>query len=604
MTFHPDRYAKSYEQWHDNIRDWCISRQLWWGHRIPVWHSVPGTRGHKLAEVGSSHPDIRELVEALRPAEESGRLFSRQQPTILKDGTGVSTTRLEFLFGAGPTDKPFFLCVNDPEGADKSLVELLEANGFVRDPDVLDTWFSSALWPISTMGWPDAKSAGPEFAGLLHAFNPTSLLCTAREIITLWVSRMVMFNRYLLPAEGSQGESGHGRGPIPFHDVFIHPVIQDGEGRKMSKSLGNGVDPLDIIATHGADAMRFTLCQMCTETQDIRMPVQKDSTTGKNTSPKFDLGRNFCNKLWNATRFALGILNAPGTTPATGTVAPSAALSLPDRWMLSRLAAGTAEVNAALNTYEFSKYAQTLYDLLWRDFCDWYLEAIKPTVANDAAQRTVLIHALETIVRLLHPIAPFVTESLFEHLKQVPRAKFAGIEFGEPRKAGLLCTAGWPTVAASLRDEAAEKTFEHMRSIITAIREVRAQQQIKPSRRITLHVPATLNLAEIQGLLTTLGGLEAITSAAPNGPSATFTLDGAEYKLSNLADAVDEGAEKARIQKQIADLEKSVTTLEARLANPGYADRAPPAMVQQSRDQLAKVQADLAAAKASLAKLG
>jgi len=598
MTFHPERYAKSYEHWHDNIRDWCISRQLWWGHRIPVW-SLPDEAPPKINDFSRS---LAALPSWIREGRISGTVF----------GHPLTERGIELdVLAKHSVERGVYICVRDPE--DHEIISQLEMNGFVQDSDVLDTWFSSALWPISTMGWPDAKSAGAEFAGLLQAFNPTSTLCTAREIITLWVSRMVMFNRYFLPETGAAAAnaesrmpnaSGSGRGPIPFHDVFIHPVIQDGEGRKMSKSLGNGVDPLDIIATHGADAMRFTLCQMCTETQDIRMPVQKDSATGKNTSPKFDLGRNFCNKLWNASRFALGILNAPGAAPASGTVTPSAALSLPDRWMLSRLAAGAAEVNAALNTYEFSKYAQTLYDLLWRDFCDWYLEAIKPTVAADAAQRTVLIHALETIVRLLHPIAPFVTESLFEHLKQVPRAKFAGIEFSDPRKAGLLCTAGWPTVAASLRDEAAERTFERMRSIITAIREVRAQQQIKPSRRLTLHAPATVDLAEIQGLLATLGGLDAITTASPSGPSATFSLDGAEYRLSNLADAVNEGAEKARIQKQIADLEKSVATLEARLANPGYADRAPPAMVQQSRDQLAKVQGDLAAARASLAKLG
>jgi len=599
MTFHPDRYAKSYEQWHDNIRDWCISRQLWWGHRVPVWVS---------------------------PEDGSANTTSHDSVTLNLASSAFAGRAVLHRF-----DNRTYACVKDSEDGDT--VRYFESAGWTQDPDVLDTWFSSALWPISTMGWPDAKSAGSEFAGLLQAFNPTSTLCTAREIITLWVSRMVMFNRYFLPETGAAAAnaesqtpnaSGGGRGPIPFHDVFIHPVIQDGEGRKMSKSLGNGVDPLDIIATHGADAMRFTLCQMCTETQDIRMPVQKDSASGKNTSPKFDLGRNYCNKLWNAARFALGILNVSGGPNLRGGPSdavdsgrlgdpahhnqPGATLSLPDRWMLSRLAAGVAEANRALDRFEFSSYAQTLYDLLWRDFCDWYLEAIKPTVASDAAQRTVLIHALETIVRLLHPIAPFVTEAIYEQVSRVARAPLAGVSLGPSRKGGLLCTAGWPIVAETLRDENAERDFERMRSLVTAIREVRAQQQVKPSRRITLHLARGANVAAFSTLLTTLGGLEAISDAPPAGdtPSTAMTLDGLEYRLSNLSDAgegVNADAEKARIQKQITDLEKSVMTLQGRLANPGYTDRAPPAMVQQTRDQLTKAQADMAAAQASLAKL-
>ncbi|MDX2119270.1 MAG: valine--tRNA ligase [Planctomycetota bacterium] len=610
MTFHPERYAKTYEQWHDNIRDWCISRQLWWGHRIPVW-----SRSDKDFEIENlpSINNFRQALVDLYPQSGSNWQTSGRIAVLWDRFSGTHPS-------LGIAQKPkdtwrVYVCVSNPDDAE--IISALKQWGFEQDDDVLDTWFSSALWPISTMGWPDAKSAGSEFAGLLQAFNPTSTLCTAREIITLWVSRMVMFNRYFLPETGvvaanaesrMPNASGSGRGPIPFRDVFIHPVIQDGEGRKMSKSLGNGVDPLDIIATHGADAMRFTLCQMCTETQDIRMPVQKDSASGKNTSPKFDLGRNYCNKLWNAARFALGILNAPGATPPAAAVQPGATLSLPDRWMLSRLAAGVAEANRSLERFEFSAYAQTLYDLLWRDFCDWYLEAIKPTVASDAAQRTVLIHALETIVRLLHPIAPFVTEAIYEQVSRVPRASLAGVTLGASRKGGLLCTAGWPIVAETLRDENAERDFERMRSLVTAIREVRAQQQVKPSRRITLHLAQGANVSAFSTLLTTLGGLETISDAPPaSGAASTpLTLDGLEYRLSNLSDAgegVNADAEKARIQKQIADLEKSVTTLQGRLANPGYTDRAPPAMVQQTRDQLTKAEADLAAARAALAKL-
>src|SRR5206468_3744259 len=211
-----------------------------------------------------------------------------------------------------------------------------------QDPDVLDTWFSSGLWPLSTLGWPDESAIrNPQSA--LNVWNPTSVLCTAREIITQWVSKMVMFNLYFLDR-------------LPFSDVFIHAMIQDGEGRKMSKSLGNGVDPLDIIESHGADAMRFTLCHMTTQTQDVRMPVEKDPRSGKNTSPKFDLGRNFCNKMWNAARFALSNLeNSPRGHEDTKDL--SSQLSLFDRWILSRLSATLDEVNEALKSYRFDAYA-------------------------------------------------------------------------------------------------------------------------------------------------------------------------------------------------------------------------------------------------------
>jgi valyl-tRNA synthetase len=317
-----------------------------------------------------------------------------------------------------------------------SFCALLDAN-LQQDPDVLDTWFSSALWPISTMGWPDPAQS-PEFKGMLEAFNPSSSLSTAREIITLWVSRMVMFNRYFRAQDLGQQP---GSGPLPFGDVYIHAMIQDGEGRKMSKSLGNGVDPLDIIDSHGADAMRFTLVNMTTQTQDVRMPVDHDAKSGKNTSPKFDIGRNFCNKLWNASRFVIGMLESESAKQPVSAVHQA---NLVDRWMLSRLATGLEAVNAALKEYQFSDYAQTMYDLLWRDFCDWYLEAIKPTVAADGGQRAVLAHALQTIVRMLHPVTPFITEAIWERLREIQTAPVDGVKLVASRKGGMLCTAGWP----------------------------------------------------------------------------------------------------------------------------------------------------------------
>ncbi|KKL96584.1 hypothetical protein LCGC14_1843010, partial [marine sediment metagenome] len=259
----------------------------------------------------------------------------------------------------------------------------------------LDTWFSSALWPFSTMGWPDET---PE----LEKFYPGNVLSTAREIITLWVSRMVMFGQYF-------------RGQVPFPEVYIHAMIQDGQGRKMSKSLGNGIDPLDIIGSHGADAMRFTLAGMTTETQDVRMPVEElllpDGRKAL-TSPKFDIGRNFCNKLWTASRFAL--MNLAGA-PAWGQVSPHAHLS--DAWILSRLTTAVREVTECLETYRFHDATAVLYRYMWNDFCDWYLEVAKVRMAaGEDAPKAVLAHGLDQLLRLGHPIVPFITEAIWAQL--------------------------------------------------------------------------------------------------------------------------------------------------------------------------------------------
>ncbi len=584
LTFFPARYAKTYEQWHDGIRDWCISRQLWWGHRIPVWR-IDLTK----------HTPSQELLEKLFDWRESNLVWFEGRSS--EDFTGKHDD--------------FYVCLAVPN--DKIIGQLGES-GFTQDPDVLDTWFSSALWPLSTLGWPDPEAAAefthdPSMKDLLAAFNPTSTLCTAREIITLWVSRMVMFNRYFLPEAWPPSTpnaqclvpnaSGFGRGPVPFRDVFIHAVIQDGEGRKMSKSLGNGVDPLDIIATHGSDAMRFTLCQMTTNTQDVRLPVVKDPS-GKNTSPKFDLGRNFATKLWNAAKFAMTILSA---NPAPLEPPTRKSLTLADRWMLSRLGAAIETCDKALADYEFSVYAQTLYSLLWNDFCDWYLEAIKPSVASNPGTRCVLRSVLDAILRLLHPVMPFVTETIFEALAKFPGATPTGLTLTPPRKAGLLCLAGWPLADATLHDAHAAEQFEKMRMLVSAIREIRAQHNVPFKRKITLHPPAGMAIIPSADLTSTLAGLEAVSHAAPAGPSVTFIADTHEYRLSNLADEVDEGAEKSRLSKLVADLDKSIATLEGRLNNPGYAQKAPPNMVQQTKDQLTKAQTERAAAAAALAAL-
>ncbi|CAG1008274.1 valyl-tRNA synthetase [Phycisphaerales bacterium] len=594
MRFYPARYAKTFEHWHDNIRDWCISRQLWWGHRIPVWTKAEQGDAATLNNAHSQWCNLR------GPEDVAVRCFL--------DGREVAES--DVLTGGTLTTHACLLR-DDPRTA-----AAFESFGFVQDPDVLDTWFSSALWPMSTMGWPDpplaAKETGiADMPALLPAYNPSSVLCTAREIITLWVSRMTMFNRYLLAGGSPSGLAdsatspaggGGGCGPVPFRDVFIHAVIQDGEGRKMSKMLGNGVDPLDIIATHGADAMRFTLVHMTTQTQDVRLPVKKDAN-GKNTSEKFDLGRNFATKMWNAAKFAMEKLQSTGGTPVPPM--PGGARTLPDRWMLSRLASGIEACNTALANYEFSEYAQTCYTLLWNDFCDWYLEAIKPTVANDAGQRAVLRAALDTILRLLHPVMPFVTEAIYEQFGRLPGAAVEGLTLEPARKQGLLATAGWPIAATTLKDPAAEAQFAKVAGLVTAIREVRAQHTVPFKRKITLHIAAAdaQALGEGAALVTGLCNIERMDPNPPAAASVPITVEAREYRLSNLADVVDTDAEKTRLARKIEDLVKSQGTLEGRLANPGYALKAPAHMVQQTRDQLESVRAELAAARKAMEAL-
>jgi valyl-tRNA synthetase len=490
-------------------------------------------------------------------------------------------------------------------------------------------------------------------SGLLEAFNPTSVLCTAREIITLWVSRMVMFNRYFL-GETDEKAQTHTDGRLPFKDVFIHAMIQDGAGQKMSKSLGNGVDPLDIINSHGADAMRFTLVKMTTQTQDVRMPVdlicphcskpfepkliktpaghmvaapvqdcpgckkpmvtaygvsQGTAATDErpmalNTSSKFDEARNFCNKLWNASRFALGILQAGGSAAAMDKT-PGEMLPLPDRWILSRLADTVGECEKALAGYQFSTYATSMYDFLWRDFCDWYLEAIKPTVAENPLQRAVLAHVLEAVVRLLHPIMPFITEAIWEHLREVETPALEGVGLGPSRVGGVLATAGWPRVDSEWQSEAVEAEFERVRGLVSAIREVRAQRQVVPKQRVRLHAPEEIIELVVltEPIVSTLAGLAGFTHDEPEGASVSVRFGGIDMRLSELADEVDSEVERARLTKAIADGEKQAAALEGRLMNPGYVDKAPAHLVEQTRGQLASLKEETDSLREQLERL-
>jgi valyl-tRNA synthetase len=535
-------------------------------------------------------PVFAEVMERLLAWQREGRLAMQYR------GEFVELTRADL---DDETLRAAFYCVRDPEGDGREIVEYLESRDFEQDPDVLDTWFSSALWPLNTMGWPDPDQSD-QTAGLLDAFNPSDVLCTAREIITLWVSRMVMFNRYFLsPDEGTTP------GRLPFAHVFIHAMIQDGEGRKMSKSLGNGVDPLDIIKSHGSDAMRFTLCKMTTQTQDVRMPVELDPETGHNTSPKFDEGRNFCTKLWNAARFALMKLES-ATEAERGTTAGADDLTLVDRWMLSRLRAVLGEVERAIAGYRFNEYAQSVYDLLWRDFCDWYLEAIKPTIDQSPAQRAVLHQTLDTMLRMLQPICPFITEEIWEALRAAPHGAVAGLGLADAPGGGMLCVAAWPVADAALSDPDAEATFERLRTLVEAIRRCRADHEVKSKERLTLHAGGEIVrlVGAGGGVVETLAGLEAVTDHPAGEGALEVPFEGGTVRLGGFEASVDSDAVRAQLAEQVRKLENDVGQLEKRLGNPGYVEKAPAKLVDETREQLRTKSAELAALRARLEEMG
>ncbi|MEM9646498.1 MAG: class I tRNA ligase family protein, partial [Planctomycetota bacterium] len=400
----PVRYRKGYHDWLSEKRDWPVSRQLWWGHRIPIWSAT-----------GLSDQDSADLVKKIEAIgnESDGEVSHR-----------VDANEQESF--------DVFVCIRD-EGS--PCEKKLEALGLVRDPDVLDTWFSSALWPHSTLGWPEKT---PE----LEYFYPTSALITSRDIITLWVARMVLMGLNNL-------------GEVPFREVFIHPKILDGLGETMSKSKGNGVDPNDVIDKFGPDALRFGLAKLATETQDVKMPVQyecphcdklidqtkkhrslptvacpackevfstqwAESETDKAfpkaavVSERFESARNFVNKLWNAARFVL--MNLDDFHPEYVRIA---SLPLEDKWLLSRLATVTQQVSEGIENYQFAEVSRTLYYFAWDEFCSFYIEIAKPRLSDSAQRDTVqavMAHGLDTLLRLLHPIMPFVTESIWSYL--------------------------------------------------------------------------------------------------------------------------------------------------------------------------------------------
>src|SRR5262249_20423404 len=452
VKFFPERYAKTYLDWLGEKRDWCISRQLWWGHRIPIWYVRCPEAELKRAFAG------REDV-VWRLDEDNGRWLVCGREDLPADALGPKYP--------------------------------LE-----QDPDVLDTWFSSALWPHSTLGWPEDTAE-------LRYYYPTSVLVTNRDIITLWVARMVITGLYNL-------------NEVPFHHVYIHPKILDAFGEGMSKSKGNGVDPLDIIERYGTDALRFTMVHMATETQDGQrrvanvcphcgelVPVKREHMymrtrkvtcpnckkpfrpggpwptedpeypTARQASERFDMGRNFANKLWNAARLLL--LNLDGYTPAA---VRREELPLQDRWVLSRLASTTAAITEQLEGYHFSEVARTVYEFTWSEVCDWYAEMSKGRLQDPASRATgqrVLLGVIDAIVRLVQPLMPFVAESIWQALNEAAFER--GLPTPEPAAESVVI-APWPAFPEPWRDPALEQRIGRMQELVRAIREVRSHYEV------------------------------------------------------------------------------------------------------------------------------
>lgn len=499
INFVPDRFERTYLNWIENVRDWCISRQLWWGHRIPAWYS------ESTGELVVAHDE-----------EEARRI------------SGLDDLK--------------------------------------QDEDVLDTWFSSALWPFSTMGWPDENSAD------FKRYYPNDVLVTGYDIIYFWVARMIF------TALEFTGEK-------PFSDVLMHGLVRDAEGQKMSKSLGNGVDPLEVIEKYGADAMRYMISTGITAGQDLRFRWEK-----------VEQARNFANKIWNASRFAL--MNLEGVSYENMDI--TGELSTADRWILHRLNETSREITRLMDAYEFGETGRQLYNFIWDDLCDWYIEFAKLSLyGSDAAAKaktqSVLAYVLDRTMRLIHPFMPFISEEIWQHL---------------PHEGETITLAAWPTYDEALEDPQAVAEMNLLMDVIRAVRNIRAEVNVPMSKKVDLIIKAgneeTLNIITRNdnyiGRFCNTSSFEA--GLNPDTPEKVMSavVTGAELLLP-LSGLIDIEQEIARLEKEVQTLNSEVERVEKKLSNQGFVAKAPAKVIEEERAKQADYSAKREKVLARIAEL-
>ncbi len=530
IRFHPERWSKVYLHWLDNIQDWCISRQLWWGHRIPVWYRK-GLDRDRLTEA-----DLKDPAKVHVSAE-------------------------------GPSD---------PEN-------------WVQEEDVLDTWASSWLWPFATLGWPEPDAMEAEG---FDAFYPTSTLVTGPDIIFFWVARMIMAGlEFVRPGEPIERR-------IPFRDVYFTGIIRDAQGRKMSKSLGNSPDPLDLIDGYGADGLRFGIVSTAPQGQDIRF--QEDRIEG---------GKNFCNKLWNACRFRQmsGPAGDNSTTKAILARINPAKFDADDHAILERLLATTREVDRSFGAFEFSAATHALYGFFWNDFCDWYVEVSKSKLQSEDTKATCLAIqdlVLRQTLLLLNPVIPFITEELWSQLG------YSGPKGGFIQDAVLDDASSCATalgVLGARPDPAQAALVEQMKLFVSRARALKAEHNLASRRDVKFFLiagdePWSTVESNLSKLCRMAGAAEISRRASVEGAPAAVTTLGTLYL--DLASTVDVAAEKVRMKKEIESLAKHIAGTEARLANQAFVSKAPAAVLEGARKQLADQQAKRAELERLLTSLG
>jgi valyl-tRNA synthetase len=527
--FTPESWAKTYFNWMENIEPWCVSRQLWWGHRIPAWYGpeviVEGGTRRVNYDVSNAANWKVFVAHSQDEAVASATEHYGREPRV------VESPLADMLVTANR---------GSPDGNPYAIWQ---------DPDVLDTWFSSALWPFSTLGWPEKTAE-------LKAFYPTSVLVTAFDIIFFWVARMMMQGIHFMDGE------------VPFTDVYIHALVRDEKGQKMSKSKGNIIDPLELIDEYGADALRFTLAALAAQGRDIRM--SKSRVEGY---------RNFGTKIWNAARFAehYDAKPVPGWDPGS-------AKETLNRWIVGEAVAAVRTVTEAIEAYKFNEAAAAVYKFAWNTFCDWYVELSKPALNGPDGPvkdetRATTAWTLDVLMKLVHPFAPFVTEELW--------AKTAG----EAGRKNLLISASWPELPLSLIDPAAGEEIGWLVRLIGEIRSVRADINAPPSAKAPLHVSGASKttrerLARHEAALLQLAGLAGWSAGkAPPKGAVQLVLDEATYALP-LGDLVDRDAEVSRLEGEIKKNDGEIARLENKLGNDKFVANAPADVVEAERDKL------------------